>query len=68
MKPIAHRAHVALDLAAAGQDGFIRPHQVFEQFGFEVVSGLNSAGVELILQTDQKHGSVGNGMRWNPGG
>ena len=43
MKPVAHRAHVSLDLAAAKQHGFIRTGEVIFQLRFEALSRLNAA-------------------------
>src|SRR4029077_19041234 len=54
MQAIAHRAYVSLDLAAAQQHGFVRTGQVVFELRFEALSRLNAAGIELVLQANQK--------------
>src|SRR6476469_542772 len=67
MKPIAYLADVSSDFAAPRNDGFIRPHYVFHQFGLEPFPCLDSADIEPVLTPHEKRGSVGNGMRRSSG-
>ena len=62
MKAVAHGAHVPPDPAAVKNHGFIRSHHVFFQFGFETLAGPNAADVELVIEADEKRGSVGDGV------
>jgi hypothetical protein len=62
MKAIAHGADMPPDPAAVQNHGFIWTYHVFFQFGFEALSRLDAADIELVLEADQKSGSVGDGV------
>ncbi len=63
MKSVTHRAHMSPDLAAMENHAFIRRHHVFFQFGFKALPRLDLVDIELLRESDQKCGSVGDGVR-----